>query len=178
VTVKDAARYEQLGEAHQMLGMAVSPDDCSLALRGLQTLGVRLDRLGSSSQQVANWLEARPEIARVLHPAIATSPGHEIWRRDFTGSASVFSIAFAERYSKEQVLGFIDALSLFKIGYSWGGATSLAVPYFGIRRDHRDYGDHLVRLNIGLESVDDLLADLAAALSILSSQRTNPTSQL
>ncbi|BCP55255.1 cystathionine beta-lyase [Kaistia sp. 32K] len=167
VTVKDAERYELLGEAHQALGMAVSPDDCSLALRGMQTLAVRLEKLGASCLQVAKWLEARPEISQVLHPAIPSSPGHSIWARDFKGSASVFSIVFDERFTKEQILRFIDTLSIFKIGYSWGGVTSLAVPYFDIRRAHRDYGHRLVRLNIGLESVDDLLGDLAAALSTL-----------
>lgn len=169
ISVTDEARYARLGEMHQMLGMAVSPDDCSLVLRGLQTLGVRLERLEASCLTVARWLERRPEIERVLHPALPSSPGHEIWKRDFTGSTSVFSIVFKECYEAPELLGFIDALKLFKIGYSWGGVTSLAVPYFDLRRQHRAYGSRLVRLNIGLEEVDDLLADLEAALATLPS---------
>ncbi|HEX2780037.1 MAG TPA: PLP-dependent transferase, partial [Gemmatimonadaceae bacterium] len=150
------------------LGMAVSPDDCSLALRGMQTLGVRLRALQDSTLEVARWLAGRLEIERVLHPALPSCPGHEIWQRDFTGSTSVFSIVFEPRYTPEQILGFVDALELFEIGYSWGGVTSLAVPHF---RPHRDTPsvrrDSLVRLNIGLESTADLIADLEQALSLL-----------
>ncbi|WID97959.1 cystathionine beta-lyase [Bosea vestrisii] len=167
ISVKDEVRYARIGEMHQMLGMAVSPDDCSLVLRGLQTLGVRLERLEASCLTIARWLEQRPEIERVLHPALPASPGHAIWKRDFTGSASVFSIVFKAGYAEKDLLGFIDALTLFKIGYSWGGVTSLAVPYFHVRRQHRAYGSRLVRLNIGLEEVEDLLADLEGALETL-----------
>ncbi|HEU0054510.1 MAG TPA: PLP-dependent transferase, partial [Longimicrobium sp.] len=95
VTVRDEALYQRLGDTHQLLGMGVSPDDCSLALRGLQTLAVRLRVLEENTLAVASWLEARPEIERVLHPAFPSSPGHELWKRDFTGSASVFSVVFA-----------------------------------------------------------------------------------
>ena len=165
VTGRDDALRSRLGDTLQFLGMAVSPDDCSLALRGLQTLAVRLDALQASTLRVARWLADRPEIERVLHPALPSCPGHELWRRDFTGSTSVFSMVFTPRHDAGQILRFIDALELFEIGYSWGGATSLAVPHFRPSRDFPTVRvDSLVRLNIGLESTDDLIADLEQAL--------------
>jgi cystathionine beta-lyase len=168
VTVRDDAGYERVGGVLQLLGMGVSPDDCSLALRGMQTLAVRLDALQQSTLAVARWLAGRPEIERVLHPALPSCPGHELWRRDFTGSTSIFSIVFHEMYSKEQVLRFVDELELFEIGYSWGGVTSLAVPHFAPPRNKPTVRPNsLVRLNIGLERTEDLLADLDRALATL-----------
>jgi cystathionine beta-lyase len=165
VTVRDDAGYEQVGRTLQFLGMGVSPDECSLALRGMQTLAVRLRALETSTLAVARWLAGRPEIERVLHPALPSCPGHEIWRRDFTGSTSIFSIVFQPRYGREQLLAFIDDLALFEIGWSWGGVTSLAVPHFAPPRNFPDVRrDALVRLNIGLESTEDLIADLEQAL--------------
>jgi cystathionine beta-lyase len=148
--------------------MAVSPDDCSLALRGLQTLGVRLERLEASALEVASWLAARPGIETVLHPALASCPGHEWWKRDFTGSASVFSILFESHFSASQVEKFVDSLELFKIGFSWGGVTSLAVIYPSLDRPGRGYGGRLVRLNVGLEEPEDLIADLSHALQAMT----------
>lgn len=168
VTVKDAMRYERIGSVHQLLGMAVSPDDCSLALRGLQTLAVRLERLEKSCLETAKWLATRPEIATVLHPALPGSPGHEIWRRDFKGSASVFSVVFHERFSDEDVLAFVDALQLFETGYSWGGTTSLAVPYLSLTRTAAHNQQKLVRINVGLEATQDLRADLEQALGSMA----------
>lgn len=167
VTVRDPSHYQAVGDAHQLLGMGVSPDDCSLALRGLQTLGTRLKQLEETTLTVARWLAEQPEIERVLHPALPTCPGHEHWKRDFTGSASVFSVVFAPSAQPAAILRFVDSLSLFKIGYSWGGVTSLAMPFFDLRRRHRAYGSQLVRFNIGLETADDLLADLARGFSVL-----------
>src|SRR4029078_11345155 len=92
--VRNEADYERIGSTMQMLGMAVSPDDCSLALRGMQRLGVRLAALERSTLEVARWLAQREEIATVLHPALPSCPGHELWKRDFTGSTSVFSVEF------------------------------------------------------------------------------------
>ncbi|MBU1439752.1 MAG: cystathionine beta-lyase [Gammaproteobacteria bacterium] len=163
VSTCDARCHEALGEARTLLGMGVSPDDCSLALRGLQTLGVRLDRLEKSTLAVAHWLQARPEVDRVLHPALPTCPGHEVWQRDFTGSTSIFSVVFDEAWRGEALMDFIDRLQRFHIGYSWGGVTSLVTPCFGLNRPTRDYGDRLVRFNIGLEAVEDLTDDLAQA---------------
>jgi len=169
VTVKDASGWEKVGSHQQMLGYAVSPDDCSLALRGMKTLAVRLKEIENSALQIAHCLRERPEIERVLHPALDSCPGHGFWKRDFTGSTGVFSIVFGPEYSKLQVLRFVDALELFKIGYSWAGVTSLAVAYdFTGWRDRPNYQHRIVRLNIGLEDPDDLLADLEQALSKLN----------
>ncbi|MEJ7759335.1 MAG: cystathionine beta-lyase [Gemmatimonadaceae bacterium] len=166
VTVRDMALYEKLGRVHGLLGLGVSPDDCSLALRGMQTLAVRLSALEISALEVARWLAVHPAIATVLHPALPSCPGHPNWTRDFTGSASLFSIVFVEGTERDTILGFIDALALFKVGFSWGGVTSLAVPGFDLKRSYETgYGDRLVRLNIGLENVSDLISDLDQALS-------------
>jgi len=165
VTVKDPKLYQQLGATQQLLGSAASPDDCSLALRGMRTMAVRLKHIEASALQVAGWLAGRPEIERVLHPAIEGSPGHELWRRDFTGSAGVFSIVFEREVTKAEVLAFVDGLQLFEIGYSWGGVTSLAVAYdFHGGKGRPDYGHRIVRLNIGLEDSEDLIEDLERSL--------------
>ncbi len=154
--------FQRIGRAHDQLGLCASPDECALALRGLQTLGVRLDRLERSTLAVAGWLQARPEVALVLHPAFADCPGHEIWRRDFSGSASVFSIVFDPSWDRARLNRFINALRLFKIGYSWGGVTSLAMSYPSL--SGRADADRLVRLNVGLEEPADLIADLDRAI--------------
>ena len=164
VSVRAEPHYRAVGRTHDLLGLAASPDDCSLALRGLQTLGVRLARLEASTLAVARWLAGRPEVARVLHPALPSCPGHEYWRRDFTGSASVFSAVFVPEFAPEQILAVVDRLRLFKIGYSWGGVTSLAIPQFAAARRVRPDGARLVRFNVGLEEPEDLVADLAQAL--------------
>jgi cysteine-S-conjugate beta-lyase len=165
VTVRDKGLYEKLGAMQQVMGSAASPDDCSLALRGMKTLAVRLKAIEESALTLARWLAERPEIELVLHPALPSCPGHEFWKRDFTGSTGVFSIVFHRRYSKEQVRAFVDRLELFKIGYSWGGVTSLAVAYDmrGVA-GRPNYGHRIVRLNIGLEDVEDLKADLQQSL--------------
>jgi cystathionine beta-lyase len=168
VSVSDEAGYNAVGATHAQLGMAVSPDDCSLALRGLETLGVRLERLEISTLAIARWLQNQPGIETVLHPALPSCPGHEFWKRDFSGSASVFSIVFEPRFSPEQVNSFVDALKLFGIGFSWGGTHSLAVAFPGLDRPGGDYAGRIVRFNIGLEEPSDLIADLAAALQTLA----------
>lgn len=167
VSLRDDTLYERIGDTHQLLGMGVSPDDCSLALRGLQTLPVRLDALERSTLAVAHWLAQRPEVKQVLHPALPSCPGHEHWVRDFTGSASVFSIVLQPHHEHERIVRFIDALQLFHVGYSWGGVTSLAMPCFELPRRFRPCEGTVVRLNIGLEAVDDLLADLEQGLAEL-----------
>ncbi|HWZ46148.1 MAG TPA: cystathionine beta-lyase [Candidatus Saccharimonadales bacterium] len=168
ITVKDQATWELLGHTHQFIGCAVSPDDCSLALRGMKTLAVRLRAIEQSALAVAQWLAGRPEIERVLHPALPSCPGHEFWKRDFTGSTGVFSMVFRRGIAKRQVEAFVNTLELFKIGYSWGGVASLAVAYdFHGAANRADYGPRLVRLSIGLEEVEDLKADLERAFEIL-----------
>ena len=164
VSVASEVTCERVGATFKQLGLAVSPDDCSLALRGLQTLGVRLAHLENSTLEIAHWLSQRPEVAAVFHPAFPSCPGHVNWRRDFTGSASVFSILFHNDFNARQVVTFVDALHLFKIGMSWGGLTSLALVYPDLDRPGKDYAGRLVRLNIGLEDIDDLKADLDQAL--------------
>ena len=167
VSAAGASAYEAIGAVYRQLGMAVSPDDCSLALRGLLTLGVRLERLEKTAVDVAQWLAKHPNITTVLHPALRSCPGHEHWLRDFTGSSSIFSIVFDERFTPGQVAGFADRLKLFKIGFSWGGVTSLAVVYPNLDRPGRGYGGRLVRLNVGLEEPSDLIADLTQALNAM-----------
>ncbi len=167
VSVAGAAAYEAVGPVYKQIGMAVSPDDCSLALRGLQTLGVRLERLEKTTLEVAEWLAKHPHIKTVLHPALPSCPGHEYWRRDFTGSSSIFSIVLDERFNPAQVISFADRLTLFKIGFSWGGVTSLVIVYPNLDRAGQDYGGRLVRLNVGLEESSDLIADLDQALSTM-----------
>src|SRR5262249_25209787 len=136
ITVREEVHYQALGLAHQLLGFAASPDDCSLALRGLKTLAVRLAAIEKSALALAQWLATRPEIELVLHPALPSCPGHEFFKRDFTGSTGVFSIVFQKHFIKDQVYAFVNNLNLFKIGYSWAGVTSLAVAYdFGPRPD-------------------------------------------
>lgn len=169
VTARDKQIFDRLGAAQQLIGTAVSPDDASLALRGLKTLAVRLRAIGAAALDLAQWLAERPEIERILHPALASCPGHELWKRDFTGSSGVFSIVFRKEFSKKQVLSFVDALELFEIGYSWAGVTSLAVAYdFHGNNNRPDYGHRIVRLNIGLEDTEDLREDLSHALEVLN----------
>ena len=168
VTVRDEALHKRLGEMHNWLGYSVSADECSLALRGMQTLAVRLQVIENSALELAQWLATRPEVELVLHPALPSCPGHELWKRDFTGAAGVFSLVLRDGYSQEQVMRFVDSLELFRVGYSWGGVASLAVAY-NLRgnRDRPDYGHRIVRLNVGLEDVGDLRADLEGALGHL-----------
>jgi cysteine-S-conjugate beta-lyase len=169
VTVRDDGLYQRLGAAQQVIGCAVSPDDCSLALRGMKTLAVRLSAIEASALAVAKWLAARPEIEHLLHPALESCPGHEFWKRDFLGSSGVFSIVFKPGPTQEQMFAFVDALELFEVGYSWGGVTSLAVAYdIGRIPGRPPYEHRIVRLSIGLESTEDLIADLEQALRKLS----------
>ncbi|MDC1303583.1 cystathionine beta-lyase [Ascidiaceihabitans sp.] len=168
VSARDDAAYAKLGPIYQQLGLAVSPDDCSLALRGLQTLAVRLDALERSTLRVALWLAEHPLVETVLHPALPSCPGHEVWKRDFTGTTSVFSFTIKDNVAAEQVVDFINTLSIFKIGMSWGGVNSLAVVYPALERPNHDFGGRIVRLNIGLEATDDLIDDLNQALAKIS----------
>jgi cystathionine beta-lyase len=165
ITAREETTWRQLGATQKVVGCVASPDDCSLALRGMKTLAVRLKAIEEAALTLAHWLSARPEIERVLHPALPSCPGHEFWKRDFTGSTGVFSIVFHASFSKAQVQGFVDQLQLFEIGYSWAGVTSLAVAYdFRAARRRADYGHRIVRLSIGLEDVSDLKDDLGQAL--------------
>ncbi|MCX7216002.1 MAG: cystathionine beta-lyase [Burkholderiales bacterium] len=168
VITRDKALHRKIDTAHMRLGMGVSADDTYLVLRGLPTMKLRFDAHDAAARKIAAWLKQRPEIAQVLHPVLEDCPGHDIWKRDFTGAAGLFSVLFDPAYSEAQTDRFIDSLKLFKIGYSWGGANSLAVPYrmAQIRRDWPHQGQ-LVRFNIGLEDVQDLIDDLNQAFKSL-----------
>ena len=164
VITQDKSLNQKIELAHMRLGMGVSADDVYLVLRGLATMKLRFDAHDNNARQIATWLKQRPEINRVLHPAFADCPGHATWQRDFTGAAGLFSVIFDARYSEAQTDRFVDSLKLFKIGYSWGGANSLCMPYrlITMRKDWPHAGQ-LIRLNIGLEDVQDLIADLEQA---------------
>ena len=165
VSARDDLAYYKLGPIYQQLGLAVSPDDCSLALRGLQTLAIRLDALETSTLKVALWLADHPIVDKVLHPALPSCPGHDIWVRDFTGSTSVFSFTFKNHFTAGQVVNFVNMLKIFKIGMSWGGVNSLAVVYPALERPNQDFSGRIVRLNIGLEVTSDLIDDLDQAFT-------------
>ena len=169
VITTDKALHRKIETAHMRLGLGVSADDAYLVLRGLPTMKLRFDAHDAAARKIAAWLKARPEIAKVLHPAFDDCPGHAVWQRDFTGAGGLFSVLFDPRYTEEQTDRVIDNLKLFKIGYSWGGANSLAVPYrIAQMRSRWDGAGQLVRLNIGLEDPDDLITDLAQALRSLA----------
>ena len=164
IATRDVALGKRLRATQRLMGMAVSPDDCSQVLRGLKTLDVRLKRLEESALTVARWLEQREEVTALLHPAFPDCPGHDLWTRDWTGSASIFSVILGKS-TRRQVERFIDSLQLFKLGYSWGGANSLVMCYSDLRRPTPESGPLLVRLNVGLEDPLDLIDDLEQALA-------------
>lgn len=150
-------------------GTCVSPDDCYLALRGLRTIGVRMNHQQQSALTVARWLEKRPEVLRVLYPALESDPGHAVWKRDFRGAASLFGLVL-KPVAWEKVGAMIDALKLFGIGSSWGGYESLAIRADvtrGRTATPWNPGGPLVRLHIGLEDTADLIADLDQAFTRL-----------
>ncbi|GGB36989.1 cystathionine beta-lyase [Sphingomonas metalli] len=167
------AWFKRLRETSFQLGQHVSPDDAWLGSRGLRTMKLRLDRHGESALAVARWLATRPEVARVLHPALPDCPGHETFLRDFRGPAGLFAFELAGGDDAART-ALIDGLEHFGIGYSWGGYESLVVPidphrYRSVTR--RQAAGPMVRLQIGLEDVDDLIADLAAGLDRFSAVR-------
>jgi cystathionine beta-lyase len=174
VTVCADPFYKELGDAHQLLGMCASPDDCTLALRGLQTLAVRLAQMQQSALEIAYWLRNQPEVELVLHPALPDHPGHDLWKRDFTGSSSVFSVLFNAETNRDFIVQFIDSLQLFKLGFSWGGVTSLVMRYEKLRRVLPVPADRIVRFNVGLETVPDLIDDLQRAFSVARNQNRGP----
>ncbi|GAA4742327.1 cystathionine beta-lyase [Sphingomonas daechungensis] len=157
----------RLTRTSRSFGQYVSPDDAYLVARGLRTLGARLRQHELGAVKVAHWLKDQPQVARVIHPAFADCPGHAFWKRDFTGSTGLFSVAL-KGGSAADLDRLIDSLELFGIGYSWGGFESLAMSADtdNLRTAAlRDYGGPLLRLHIGLEDPDDLIADLSAALA-------------
>lgn len=158
-----------VARTHDDLGLCVGPEDVYLGLRGLRSLGVRLARHQQSALEMARWLADRPEVARVIHPALPSDPGHALWKRDFTGASGLFSIVL-KPVAQATLAAMLDGLSLFGMGYSWGGFESLILPF-----DPRAYRTATtwraegpaVRLHIGLEDVEDLKADLEAGFARL-----------
>ncbi|HEY8289356.1 MAG TPA: cystathionine beta-lyase [Acetobacteraceae bacterium] len=172
VTVNNDADWETLHATARSLGQYASPDDCWLTLRGMRTMGVRLAEQMEAALAVARWLRGREEVAQVLHPGLPGAPGHDLWKRDFTGACSLFGVEFRPEFSAEATHAFVEALDLFGIGASWGGYESLAVPTTGfITRTAGSgrFAGPVVRLHIGLEDVNDLLADLEQGLAALRS---------
>ena len=166
VVTRDAALHERLLHAHAVLGLGVAANDCELVLRALPTLRVRYEAHDRAARELAAWLATRPEVRRVLHPALPGAPGHEHWRSHCSAAAGLFSVQFDERFGHADIDRFVDALRLFGLGVSWGGPMSLAVPYdlTAMRGAGAALQGPMVRLSIGLEDVADLRADLQQAL--------------
>jgi len=168
ITVNNDADWQILHAAARGLGQYASPDDCWLTLRGMRTMGVRLAAQMDAALQVARWLRSRPEVAQVLHPGLPGAPGHDLWKRDFTGACSLFGVEFKPNFTPEATHCFVESLELFGIGASWGGYESLAVPTTGFitrTAGSGTFAGPVVRLHIGLEDVADLLADMDQALA-------------
>jgi cystathionine beta-lyase len=167
----NAKTWPTVAESIRLLGVCAGPDDVFLAIRGLRTLSVRLAQHHRSGLEMARWLAARPEVTRVLHPALEDDPGHAIWKRDFTGASGLFSVVLRPA-PQESVDAMLNTLTLFGMGYSWGGFESLVIPF-----DCASYrtatkwspGGPTLRFHIGLENVGDLKADLARGFGVLNS---------
>lgn len=169
ISVSDQARYRRLKDFSRYLGYGVSADNCSLILRSISTLAVRLDRCEETALKLARWLQNFAAVKEVRHPALPTNPGHDFWKRDFSGSSGVFSL-FLDPRTKGVLSRAIETLKLFAIGASWGGTHSIvAVSAEPPKREYTaDLHDGpIVRLSIGLEHVDDLMEDLSHAMAIL-----------
>jgi cystathionine beta-lyase len=169
VVTRDEALHQRVKTTHMHMGLGVGLNDVEAILRGLPSIVLRYAAHDASTRQIAQWLQQQGAIAQVLHPVLPGSPGHEHWAALSSQAAGLVSMVFdGGRHSQAQVHAFVDRLKLFKIGYSWGGPMSLVMPYdlAGMRRHGALRGRHgtLVRLSIGLEQVDDLIADLAQGL--------------
>ncbi len=173
VVTRDAALHERLKFSHMHSGFGVAGNDAELVLRSLATLPLRYAAQDHAGRELAQWLAGRSEVAAVLHPALHGAPGHANWQRHCSAAAGLFSVMLDARYTPAQVDAFVDALKLFRIGYSWAGPQSLVVPYdIALLRDAAALATsahlqgHLVRFSLGLEGVEDLKADLAQALAV------------
>ncbi|MBX3575645.1 MAG: cystathionine beta-lyase [Rhizobiaceae bacterium] len=160
------ATWKRLWDTFVSLGIPAGPDDAYQVLRGLRTMGVRLERHQRSALDIARWLEGQPGVARVLHPGLESHPGHALWKRDFCGASGIFSVVLDAGGQKE-AHAFLDALEIFGLGYSWGGYESLAVLVNLSDRTvaRGSYEGPIIRLQIGLEDVADLKADIGKALA-------------
>ncbi|WP_312212103.1 cystathionine beta-lyase [Pseudescherichia sp.] len=166
--VSNARCWDQLRENAYLMGQMLDADTAYMTSRGLRTLGVRLRQHHESSLAIAEWLATHPQVAKVNHPALPGSKGHEYWKRDFTGSSGLFSFVLNKRLSNDELAAYLDNFSLFSMAYSWGGFESLILAnqpehIAAIRPEGEiDFTGTLIRVHIGLENVDDLIADLAA----------------
>ncbi|MBB4301480.1 cystathionine beta-lyase [Rhodobium orientis] len=166
------ATFPDLKATHRALGQHVGPDDVYLALRGLRTMAVRLERHMESALKVARWLQGRPEVVTVRHPGLETDPGHAIWKRDFSGACGLFAFELQPSVPATAVAAFLDTLELFGLGYSWGGFESLAIlAKPGPNRTATRYDDTnpLIRVHIGLEDPQDLIEDLETGFAAMAS---------
>ena len=168
VVTRDQALHEKLKLTHMHLGLGVAANDVEMVLRGLSTLEVRYAAQDAAGRALAQFLGEQAEVRQVLHPAMPGAPGHANWAAHCTRAAGLFSVMFDERFTQAQVHAFVDALKLFRIGYSWAGPVSLVVPYdlASMRDAGHGLRGHLVRFSLGLESVVDLEADLTQALAV------------
>ena len=166
--VSNARCWDQLRENAYLMGQMVDADTAYMTSRGIRTLGVRLRQHHESSLKIAEWLAQHPQVERVNHPALPGSKGHEFWQRDFTGSSGLFSFVLKKRLNNDELASYLDNFALFSMAYSWGGFESLILPnqpeqIADLRPGGEvDFSGTLIRLHIGLENVDDLIADLAA----------------
>lgn len=164
------ATWPAFKSTYETMGLFAGPDDMYLGLRGLRTMDVRLQRHMESAVQIAQWLRARPEVETVLYPALSNTPGHDIWKRDFTGASGLFSVVL-KPCSDAAEAALLDGLELFSMGYSWGGFESLAMPFEPHRTATQwNSAGRAIRFHIGLEHPDDLMRDLAAGFDRLKAQ--------
>jgi cysteine-S-conjugate beta-lyase len=169
----NAAAAQRMKDTTYTMGLCVGPDDMNLALRGVRTLAVRLARHHQSGLAIAEWLATRPEVLKVLHPALPGAPGHDIWKRDFSGASGLFAIVL-KPVPEKALLAFLNALKLFGLGASWGGYESLAIPYdVSTNRTATRWapGGPAVRFHVGLEDPGDLIADLERGFAALAATR-------
>ncbi|MBI1985367.1 MAG: PLP-dependent transferase, partial [Rhodospirillales bacterium] len=170
-TVKTSELFQTIKWTTNAMGICAGPDDCYLGLRGLRTLSVRLERHQKNALTLARWLQKRPEVDRVLHPALPDHPGHKIWKRDFGGSSGLFGFVLKEGYSKAAVDALLNGMQLFGLGDSWGGYESLLIPTnpgkIRTATKWRGPGPSF-RIHAGLEDTDDLIADLEKGFARLN----------
>jgi len=168
VTTRDAALHQRIKGANMRIGFGIGANDAELVLRSLPSLAIRYQAQARAGLALAAWWAARPEVVQVLHPALEASPGHAHWARLCSDAAGLFSVVFDARFARAQVDAFVDALRLFRIGYSWAGPVSLVVPYdLATMRAKPRWTGTLVRFSLGLEDVDDLIDDCRRALAAL-----------
>jgi len=173
VTVANEDLFQSLKHAANSIGFHAAPDDCYLAMRGLRTLSVRLERHQINALKVAEWLRSRDEVVRVMYPALADDPGHALWQRDHSGASGLFGVVLADA-SKASIAAMLDGLEFFSMGASWGGFESLVIPTYPAKgrtaTEWREKGPSL-RFHIGLEEPDDLIGDLEAGLQRFNAAR-------